>query len=742
MFLRFFVLILCLQPALSWGEGGEGQSVLTLVWIILCTGLVLFMQAGFTLLETGLTRAKNTINVALKNICDLAISSLVFGFVGYGLMFGDSWLGWFGTSHFMMDDLTEPLELAVFIFQLVFAGTAVTIISGAVAERMRFNSYLLVCVLVAGFTYPVVGHWIWSSDGWLAQKGFVDFAGSTVVHGVGGWLALAGAICLGPRLGRFNKQGEAQKLPGHSLLLASIGVFILWFGWLGFNAGSTLEASEAIVQIVINTVMSAAAGAVSCMLVSALVRGQVEPEKVLNGIVGGLAGITAGCAVVDTGGAVLIGLSSGIVVYMGESLLLRLKIDDPVGAVAAHAFAGAWGTIALALVAPIANLPDSSHINQFMTQVTGVLAVAIWSLLSGFLLFGGLSALGILRVTQEDEEAGLNVAEHGARTVWLDTLKTMENIVETGNLKLRTPVEIGTEAGMTAQMFNRLLDAFQHSLSELLQATSSLHSDASDLQHNASAVNQAARLGSNSSNTLRQSVLDIALAIREISRRAEDTAVAARQVSEEATISEQDLSATLTEIEVLAEQVEHVAGFVSNFDRHADAINVAVEAIQTIGENTNLLALNAAIEAARAGDHGRGFAVVAQEVRELSNKAQLSATEIADIVTQLQTEAKSARSAMDDNVVMARRSAERAGKTRETLHSITAGITHINDLNAQVAVAVQQQEQSAYTASEDVESLTELTSGLHQRAEEAGQRSRGVHDLATELAGLSQRYQV
>lgn len=726
----------------SWGASDELSLSMDLIWLGVCTGLVLFMQAGFTLYEAGLTRAKNTINVALKNITDLAIASLVFAIVGYGIMFGDSALGVIGTSFFFMEGLDEPMELAIFVFQLVFAGTAATIISGAVAERMHFNGYILVAIAVVAFIYPVAGHWIWHSEGWLAQKGFIDFAGSTVVHSVGGWLALVGAICLGARRGRFDENGKVQAIPGHSLVLATIGVFVLWFGWIGFNAGSTLEASTDIAGIIVNTLLSAAAGGVACMVISSIVRGRVEPEKVLNGVIGGLVGITAGCAVVEPFGAMMIGVSSGLVVYMSEALLLSMKIDDPVGAAPAHAFAGAWGTIALAFFAPSENLNAGSGLEQLGIQFLGVISVLFWCLITGFMLFGLLRALDMLRVNETDEDNGLNVSEHGSKTVWLETLNTMRDIFETGDLTRRAPQEIGTEAGATAKMFNQMLDAFQGSLRELSEATGKLYGDASILQKNAGSVNQAARLGTNSSDNLRESVLEIAIAIREIARRADETASAATQVSSSVAESETDLSKALVEIEELALKVEEVALVVKHFDQHAESITLAVDAIQSIGEKTNLLALNAAIEAARAGEHGRGFAVVAQEVRDLSSQAQESAAEISEVVKSLQQDATQASVVMEDNLNLARRSATRAGETRKSLGEITEAVQVINSMNAQVAVAVQQQEYATDEASRDVDALSMLVKKLSGKADEAGNSSQQVSDLATDLASLTARYQV
>lgn len=735
--------ILFLSPSLSAAEPADPLgNQLDLIWISICTGLVLFMQAGFTLFETGLTRAKNTINVALKNICDLAISALVFAVAGYGLMFGTSAGGFFGASAFFMEGLSDPMDLAVFVFQLVFAGTAATIVSGAVAERMHFNGYLLLAAIVVAVIYPVAGHWIWNSDGWLAQRGFIDFAGSTVVHSVGGWVALAAAITLGARRGRFDADGNPVEIPGHSLVMATAGVFILWFGWIGFNAGSTLEASSAIPGIIVNTVLSASAGGVACMIISAVHQGCVQPDKMLNGVIAGLVGITAGCAVVEPAGALMIGFSSGIVVYYSEKLLLMLQVDDPVGAAAAHGFAGAWGTLALAFVAPVTNLSASSGIEQFGVQLVGVSAVAAWSLACGFLVCLLLKSMNMLRVDPDDEDKGLNVSEHGAKTVWLETLSTMNAIIQTGDLTKRAPEEIGTEAGETAQMFNRLLDAFQSSLRELSHASLKLKSDATLLTNNAQSVSESSTLGMSNSESLRHSIVEIAASIREIARRADETASAATQVSGNVGASEADLSMALGEIEQLAHKVEEVADVVQHFDQHAENITLAVEAIQSIGERTNLLALNAAIEAARAGEHGKGFAVVAQEVRDLSSQAQVSAGEISKVVERLQRDASSASSAMSENLTLARQSARRAGNTRQSLGEITEAVDVINKMNADVAVAIQQQTQATNDASDDVEALSSLVRGLNGKADEAGKSSRDVNAMATRLAKLTTQYQV
>ena len=385
----------------------------------MASGLVFLMQAGFTCLETGLVRAKNSINVALKNISDVVFCTVGFWLFGFGLMFGNSVLGLVGTDSFMLMGHDNPSGYAYFVFQAVFAGTAVTIVSGAMAERVKFIAYLIASAIIGGIIYPIYGHWAWGAGlvggdgGWLGRIHFVDFAGSSVVHSTGAWVGLAGAILLGPRLGRFDQDGRPREIVGHNVALASVGVFILWVGWFGFNGGSTLVGNESIAKIILNTLLSASFSGATAFLISIVQTKKAMVEKMLNGILGGLVGITAGCEAVTPTGAIFIGLTSGVVVYWAEHFLLRLQIDDPVSAIPVHGFCGAWGTIALALVAPASALPAGGRLEQIGVQIIGVLAAFTWAFGTGYIMFRHLNDKGQLRVSSEDEEIGLNYTEHG-----------------------------------------------------------------------------------------------------------------------------------------------------------------------------------------------------------------------------------------------------------------------------------------------------------------------------------------
>ena len=387
------------------------------VWTLIAAFLVFFMQAGFAMVEAGFTRAKNAGNIIMKNMMDFASGSLVFWAVGFAFMFG-SGNNFIGTTGYFLQDTFANLGLdipiaAFFIFQTVFAATAATIVSGAMAERTNFSGYLAYSVVITAFIYPVVGHWIWGG-GWLAEMGIVDFAGSTVVHSVGGWAALAGAIVLGPRIGKYNEDGSANALPGHNLLMAALGVFILWFGWFGFNPGSTVAGTDlSIASIAVTTNLAAAAGAVMAMIVSWIKYGKADVSMTLNGALAGLVGITAGTAAVGNLSAVIIGAIAGVIVIYSVEFFDKLQIDDPVGAVSVHGVCGAFGTIAVGFFATEGGLLFGGGISLLITQIIGVVTVFVWAFGLGFVLFKAIDAVIGLRVSEEDEIEGLDFSEHG-----------------------------------------------------------------------------------------------------------------------------------------------------------------------------------------------------------------------------------------------------------------------------------------------------------------------------------------
>ena len=406
------------------------------LWTLLAAFLVFFMQAGFALVETGFTRAKNACNIIMKNLMDFSLGSLLFWLVGFGLMFGITSNGWIGQSFFGFDanadDVTalgnsESFSWAFLIFQTVFCATAATIVSGAMAERTKFTGYLIYSVAITVLVYPIFGKWAWGSllagesgQGWLEKMGFADFAGSTVVHSIGGWCALAGAIVIGPRIGKY-RNGKTMPIPGHNIPLAALGVFILWLGWFGFNPGSTtaIHADHVAAEgatftyIAVTTNLAAAAGAVAAMLTSWIMFKKPDPSFALNGALAGLVAITAGCNVMTPMLSVITGLVGGVIVVFSVLALDKLKIDDPVGAVSVHGICGAWGTIAIGLFPAIGLDLAFGAEASLVTQLIGVGVAFAWAFPVSFAVFYAIKVTVGLRVSEKEEMEGLDIHEHG-----------------------------------------------------------------------------------------------------------------------------------------------------------------------------------------------------------------------------------------------------------------------------------------------------------------------------------------
>ncbi len=403
------------------------QGNLDALWTVLAAVLVFFMQAGFAMVEAGFTRAKNACNIVMKNLMDFCIGSLVFWMVGFGLMFGATSTSFFGMGSFFFDATreapalgqTESFGWAFLIFQTVFCATAATIVSGAMAERTKFVGYLLYSVGVTAIVYPIFGSWawggLWAGEGWLEKLGFLDFAGSTVVHSIGGWCALAGAIVIGPRIGKY-KNKKVIPIPGHNLPLAALGVFILWFGWFGFNAGSTTAVASdgaSFAYIAVTTNLAAAAGALGAMITSWVKFKKPDPSFALNGALAGLVAITAGCDVMSPAMAALTGGIAGFVVVLAVVFFDKIQVDDPVGAISVHGVCGAWGTLAIGIFAKDVGLIYGGGLSQLAIQAAGVGAAFLWAFPVSFVLFHAIHATVGLRVSAQGEMEGLDIHEHG-----------------------------------------------------------------------------------------------------------------------------------------------------------------------------------------------------------------------------------------------------------------------------------------------------------------------------------------
>lgn len=422
--LLFILVFFTVGYVFADDTAASNATAINTVWTLVAAFLVFFMQPGFAMVETGFTRAKNAANILMKNLMDFSIGSIAFFVIGFGIMFGTDLFGLFGTDGFFLSSANTATgegmwQYAYWIFQAVFAATAATIVSGAMAERTKFPAYLIYSVFVCALIYPVVGHWIWGG-GWLAAKGMIDFAGSTVVHSVGGWAALAGAMLVGPRLGKYNKDGSSNAIPGHNIPLAALGVFILWFGWFGFNAGSTTAGTDlSIAVIAVTTNLAAAAGAITAMITIWIQFGKPDTSMALNGALAGLVAITAPCANVSPISAIIIGAAAGVIVVLSVEFIDKvLHIDDPVGAISVHGVCGAFGTLAAGLFAEeayggINGLFFGGGMGQFITQLTGVISVFIWTFGSACALFYLIKKTIGLRASDEEQLKGLDISEHG-----------------------------------------------------------------------------------------------------------------------------------------------------------------------------------------------------------------------------------------------------------------------------------------------------------------------------------------
>ena len=394
---------------------GAIKDDMGMLWMLLSGILVFFMQAGFTLVESGMTRSKNAVNIAMKNLLDIAVGSLTYWFVGYSLMYGDTSNGWFFWSGIMQG------EGADLFFQTMFAATAATIVSGAIAGRTKYSTYVIFSIVMTAIIYPIAGGWQWQGSGWFTELGFIDFAGSSIVHAVGGFAALVAAYLVGPRIGKFV-DGKVMPIPGHNQILATLGVFILWLGWFGFNGGSQLawggDDAVGASTVVLITNLAAAAGALGAIITTWIWYGKPHLAQSLNGALAGLVSITAGCGNMSAGGAVLAGLIGGIIVVFSiEIIEKKLKIDDAIGAASVHGVVGFWGTIVIGLWGIDGDtnigLFNGGGADQLIAQLTGGVAYAVWAVVLSFVVFGILKKTVGLRVTEEEEVAGLDISEHG-----------------------------------------------------------------------------------------------------------------------------------------------------------------------------------------------------------------------------------------------------------------------------------------------------------------------------------------
>jgi len=650
------------------------KTNLDYVWVIVCAALVFFMQAGFMSLESGMARSKNSINVAIKNLTDFVFGVIGFWIIGFGLMFGKSWHGLFGISDFMIS-IKYPWTAAFFMFQAVFVGTAATIDSGAVCERAKLKQYIFLSFMLSIIIYPVFGHWAWGSflhgidpvsggAGWLETRGFKDFAGSSVVHSVGGWMALAGAIVVGPRIGKFKFDKESRtkrpvKIPPGDMRFVFLGIFILFFTWYGFNCGSTLSATSDIAIIALNTTLAACFGCLSASLLSWGFHPEkkIEGDMIANGVLAGLVGITAGCSYVDTMSATIIGLVAGVVVFFGVNFIERvLKLDDVVGAIPVHAFCGVWGTLAVGIFIRPELLDGMTRFDQFKIQLIGVVSCFLWAFLMGLLFYFLVDKLlGGVRVTKKEEILGLNIAEHGAKSSILELATTIDEMTRTGEFgeSGKVTVEKGTEIGDLAMLFNKMTDKVREALAESRNqkkiAEEMLHESEKQkeaLEEVRKALEEEKKQsGEKRKNYVDNSVEKVSLLTDRIEGVKELMSQTGR-VTENMSFSFENtintLEKMLNSLNSVYSQLNDMEKIAGNTTRTVTSsknkmdnlrsitkeIEEMVTLINSIAEKTHILSINSNIEATHAGDSGKGFVIISREVRKLSEQTTTAAGDI------------------------------------------------------------------------------------------------------------------
>lgn len=726
----FLITVLCTQQAYGAETIKElkelieanhlaHQDSLNHIWTMVAAALVMVMQGGFLLLEAGMSRSKNSINVAQKNIIDFIIAIVVFYIFGFAVMFGITNGGWFGwSSELSFFSTTEEWNYTFFIFQAVFAGTAGTIVSGAVAERMKLSGYIFITFLIGILIYPVIGHWGWgnllhsSNDTYLTKNGFIDFAGSTIVHSVGAWVALAACIVLGPRIGRFDPKTEkTNRMEGHSLVLSTMGCIILWVGWIGFNGGSTTVGSSGFAHIVFNTMIAGSFGGAVAIIVGRLTNGYFMPDQAINGVLGGLVAITAGCDAVEGLGAAFIGASAGLVMLLANCALTRYaKIDDVVSAIPVHGFCGAWGTIMVAFFATEEKLGGATIWQQFSIQAQGVIIAFIWAFGISFIFCKLIDTFIGIRVSAEDELEGLNSAEHKS-SLGLGTLqKCLQDVVEgSHDLTQRIDIERGDESEEIARYINKFIDQI-HTLVKIIHKEAGiLHENSTGMSEISSHLAASSEEISIQSNEVTSINRDMASESTKIAELADNMGKRINNISESAdnmsTNVEQvsqaiyDLTKSIGKVEQESHDVSHItneakllteqaSATVINLSEAASAIFGVVELIKNIASQTNLLALNATIESSRAGEAGKGFAVVAHEVKELANQTAKATEEIESRI---------------DNIKIS------STDTATIINDVTKIIFSINDAITNISTLTKEQNSTATKIVSNVSETTDAT---------------------------------
>ena len=780
----FSVTLILAPPALAEqvAAADRVQSNLDHVWTMIAAALVLSMQGGFLLLEAGLVRSKNSINVAQKNMADLIVSGMCFGGVGFMLMFGSSLGGFVGMEWalFAFDDLPD-WTLTFFIFQVTFCGTAATIVSGAVAERMNYTGYLIATLLIALVIYPVFGHWSWGNllnpdnPAFLADQGFIDFAGSTVVHSTGAWVALAAIIVLGPRMGRFDENGKPIRFIGHNPVLAIFGAIILLIGWFGFNGGSTTAGTSDFAHIITNTFVSAVGGGLVGMLLgryldyslpaeydylketaSPFVRvrtnwdhGYFRPERMANGLLGGLVAITAGCDAVSTHGALWIGVIGATITTLGAEVLERqFKLDDVVGAVSVHGFAGVWGTLCIPFFASEEAMLAGSRLMQFLVQLEGVALNFVWAFGISYLAFKIIDKTNIgggMRVHEKAEHMGLNVAEHQTQLGTGEVVSALRRLAE-GNAEFghRLDETAGDESGELAKYYNRVMDDLINGIvdgtKELSEMTDQLSTISTELNEKSGAAAERTRKVEDDTERVSQSVQSMETAANQVGNSATAISGNASQVTEQVDSAKENARRVARRIQEIKEQAtgalqiasgaradaQEAGTSVNELGESTNRIAAVLDLVKAIAGQTNLLALNATIEAARAGEAGKGFAVVANEVKSLASQTAKAVDEIGGMIGEIQSKTGDTRSVVE-------RVADIIQNMHEEITQISSSVDEQEGFTNQIAESFELIAESSGNVSQSIQEVQDAAVAVQEKTEVASESTQSVADSMSDL---------
>ncbi len=700
--MKKFIALIFAAVSLSAAEpaGREFAKTVDPIWVIISAALVFFMQAGFLMLETGLSRLKNTINVAIKNLMDYIVGTMAFFMVGFAFMFGTSLNGFLGGDLFFLEGLSTGKEFAFFLFQVAFMGTAATIVSGAVAERIKFSAYLIVSLLVSIVIYPVFGHWTWGG-GWLGKLGFVDFAGSTVVHSLGGWISLSGVILLGARKDKFNADGTPRKIQGHNLTFSVLGVFILWFGWFGFNGGSTLAFTDAVPIIIVNTMLSASAGGLLAIFIAWTIHGISSVEDCMNGVLGGLVAVTAGCHTLSSIQSAVLGAAAGIsVVYSAWILENWFHLDDVVSAFPVHGVCGILGTLAI----PVFSKDPAI---QFIPQLTGTAVCAVWAFGLGFIIFWLLKNTIGIRVGEEKEDKGLNISEHGSGSSWIDLIHSLKDLAKgEGDLTKEIYVDHGTEAGAIAFLMNKYLTSLGDMIYTIKEKSLTLDRSALEISASWEVMNQ----GIQKETASLEDISDIFDTFKESFHQISDSAAEQQEIESQAHNLLSDLvsgfknidmylgnslkksQTSLRKIEAGKQELEYLVSGMQNIGVSAKNVEHLVRIMSDISKRLGMLSINASIEAARSGEAGRGFGVVAAEINNLSVSTSENTKKAAQILGEIQDAVKSGRRNVNETVLSFSDISERfqeiakmQTEIREQSLDYSARLSRLDSLNSSVS---------------------------------------------------------